>query len=378
MPRELRGRSYCRVVERSLEFGDVVIEVISSDDAALEWLVEFLDPWWRPTRRVPDWRLRVTVSAPRYRAAAHDRPDCAEPRDCFLFDQQVLSLPAWDAEGRTIVEDAERSLYFTVGDHDVEVVADPSTNRWRFPLVWILTEIAASRLRGRCLDLHAAAVEARDGAVVIAGPKHSGKSTLALEALCGGARWVGNDRVLVHGLGGAPRVQGVPSAVKLRTDTATRLPGLRAIAGVKRPSLLSEDELARAERTGDTDDDLDLAWTPAQIATILGVDRVAEAPLGAFVFPQLRADARSWEVQTLSIDELVVALTGSLYGGARLSGTATLFEALAGGAHTPRGAQIEAAARSAPGYRLLLGSDAYDDGKLAAWILGSGLAGSTR
>jgi hypothetical protein len=378
MPRELRGRSYCRVVERSLEFDGVVIEVISSDDAAVTWLTEFLDPWWRPTRRAADWRLRVTVSATGYRAAAHNRPDRIEPRACFLFDQQVLSLPAWDSDGCTIVEDAERSLYFTVGDHEVHVVADPATNRWRFPVVWLLTEIAASRLRGRCLDLHAAAIEEHGRVVVIAGPKLSGKSTLALEVLGGGGRWVGNDRVLVHGLGHAPRVRGVPSAVKLRPDTAVRLPGLSAIAGVQRPYLLSRGELAVAERTADTNDDLDLAWTPAQIATILGVDRVAEAPLGAFVFPQLRPDTRSWEVQALSIDELMAALTGSLYGGARPPGRPTIFEARAGGAHTPTTAQIEAAARAAPGYQLLLGPDAYDNGKLAAWILGSGLAGSPR
>ena len=189
----------------SLEFADVVVDIESSDAAALEWLAEFLDPWWRPSRRAADWRVRVTVSASEYRAAIEERPARAAARDCFLFDQQLFQLPAWDDEGRTTVEDAERSLYFTVAEGDVAIVADPSTNRWRFPLVWILTEVAVARLRHRCLDLHAAAVAGCRGVVVIAGPKLSGKTTLALHLLAGGGRWVGNDRVLLDGIGGAPR-----------------------------------------------------------------------------------------------------------------------------------------------------------------------------
>jgi hypothetical protein len=362
----------------SLEFADVVVEIVSSDPAALDWLAEFLDPWWQPSRQAADWQVRVAVSANRYRAAVRDRLHHAAERGCFLFDQQVFPLPAWDAEGRTTVEDAERSLYFTVTEGEVDVVADPSTNRWRFPLVWILTEVAAVRLRRRCLDLHAAAVVGSSGVIVIAGPKLSGKTTLALHLLAGGARWVGNDRVLLDGIGGEARLRGVPSAVKIRPDTAVRFPELGEVAGVDRPYLLSEAELTAAElaaaRSACTAADVDLALTPAQVATRFGVDRVAEAPLGAFVFPQVRADVRGWDVQPLSTDEVVAVLVGSLFGGRRQPNRATLFEALAGGAHTPTAEQIEAAARAAPGYRILLGPDAYDDDDLAEWILGSELA----
>ena len=173
-------------------------------------------------------------------------------------------------------------------------------------------------------------------------------------------------------------MRGVPSAVKIRPDTAVRFPelgGIDGIAGVDRPYLLSEAELAAAARFERTAADVDLALTPAQLATRFGVDRVAEAPLGAFVFPQVSADVRRWEVQPLPVDEVVAALAGSLFGGRRQPGIATLFEAFAGGAHTPTAAQLDAAARAAPGYRLLLGPDVYDDGDLAAWMLGSGLTG---
>ena len=357
---------------RSLAFADVVVEVVSSDRAALEWLTEFLDPWWQPTRRAADWRVQVDVSARGYRAATETRPARTEPRECFLFDQQVLTLPAWEGRAHTTVDDAERSLYFTVSTGAVDVAADPSTKRWRFPLVWILTEIAATRLRRRCLDLHAAAVEGGDHAVVIAGPKLSGKTSLALYLLARGGRWVGNDRVLLDDLGTTPLVRGVPSAVKLRPETVDRFPELGAIADVDRPYLLSEAELAVAARA--IVSDADLAVTPAQLARRLGVDRVAEAPLGAFVFPHVRPDVRGWDAQLLSADEVIAALADSLYGGRRAPGTTTLFEALGGGTHTATTAQLEHTARTAPAYRVLLGPDAYDDDGLAAWILDPELA----
>src|SRR4051794_21903355 len=356
----------------SLEFAGVVVEIECSDPAPLAWLAEFLDPWWRRTRRGADWHVRVVVSARRYRAAVAARPADASARDCFLFDQQVLSLPGWDEPGRTTVADAERSLCFTVADGAVDVVADPSTNRWRFPLVWILTEAAAARLRQRCLDLHAAAVDGCGRVVVIAGPKLSGKTTLALHLLARGATWVGNDRVLVDGIGTAPRVRGVPSAVKIRPETAVRFPELGGLARVDRPYLLSERELAAVEDCTRVPVEVELALTPAQVAMRLRVDRVAEAPLGAFVFPQVRTDVRGWDVQRLSEDETVVALTGCVYGGRRRPGTATLFERLVGGARSPTAAQIDDAARAAPGYRILLGPDAYDGGALADSLLGSG------
>jgi hypothetical protein len=354
----------------SLEFTDVVVEVVSSDRAALEWLVEFLDPWWQPTRRPADWQVRVDVSASGYRAATETRPARTEPRGCFLFDQQVLTLPAWGGPEHTTVDDAERSLYFTVGAGTVDVVADPSTKRWRFPLVWILTEIAATRLRERCLDLHAAAVLGDDNAVVIAGPKLSGKTSLALYLLGRGAQWVGNDRVLLDDVGTRPRVRGVPSAVKIRPETAVRVPELAALAAVDRPYLLSEREVAAAPRVACVEPDADLALTPAQLATRLGVARVAEAPFGFVVFPEVRTDVRGWDAQLLSLDEAVSALADSVFGGRRARSTTTLFEALEGGAHWPSVEHLGAAASTAPAYRVLLGADAYDDDRLAAWMLG--------
>ena len=358
----------------ALEFADVVVEIVSSDPAAHDWLAEFLDPWWTRTARVADWRVRIAASASRYAAAVNDRPARTDMRDCFLFDQQVFALPAWETDGRTTVEDAERSLYFTVSAGQVEVVADPSTNRWRFPLVWILTEIAAARLRGRGrgLDLHAAAVEGCGHVVVIAGPKLSGKTTLALHLLAAGAPWVGNDRVFLDGIGAVPRVRGVPSAVKLRPDTVVRFPELGHLASVDRPYLLSEAEFAEAERSTRTPTEFDLAFTPAQVAHRLGVDRVSDAPLGAYVFPEIRADVQGWDALRLPTDEVAAALASSVYGGRRQSGTTTLFEAIEGGAVSPTTEQIEDAARRAPGYRIVLGPDAYEDGELAAWILGSG------
>jgi hypothetical protein len=178
--------------------------------------------------------------------------------------------------------------------------------------------------------------------------------------------------VLLGGVGGAPRVRGVPSAVKVRPDTVARFPELSALAGAPRPYLLSETELATADRAAEEATEFHLAFTPAQVATRLGVERIAEGPLGAFAFPRVRADVRGWDVQRLSTDELVEALASSVYGGPRRLGTATLFETHEGGAHVPTAAQIEAAAGAAPGYRILLGPDAYDD-DLAACVLDLGL-----
>ena len=89
--------------QRSLEFAGVVVGITSADHAALEWLVEFLDPWWRTSLGAADWSVHIDVSASRYRAARAALPVGAKAGDCFLFDQQVFTLPAWDEEGQTNV-----------------------------------------------------------------------------------------------------------------------------------------------------------------------------------------------------------------------------------------------------------------------------------
>jgi hypothetical protein len=344
-----------------LECGSTVVDLESDDEAAAEWLCEILDPWFTASARPADARLRVSTDPRLYAALARQRPDASASKACLALDQRLVAMPAWPRGDALVLADEKRSCFIVVSPERISVVGDAATRRWRFTLQLVLIEIVATRLRrAGALDLHAAAIEHRGHAIVFAGPKGSGKTTLSLHLLrAAGGRWIANDRAFAVHDATSFVVRGIPVAVKIQPATLAHLPELgRNLAGVERPFLRSLAELSR-ETGPDVPRDVELALSPAQLASRLGVEPLGLAPLGALVFPEIRADRRGFGVEQLDTTGVRERLAASLYGVAAGRTEPTIFEKLDGGLRPPPTDLADALCEAVPGYRVVVGVDAY-------------------
>jgi hypothetical protein len=268
--------------------------------------------------------------------------------------------------------DAERSCFLRIRPGQVDLIADDSTRRWRFTLLWIVLEIVATRLRQTHVDVHAASVESSGRALLIVGPKNAGKTTLSFHLMrWRGCRSIANDRCFVGGEGLTPLVLGMPTAIKIRPPTLTRFPELRrGLPPVARPYLYTLAELETALASDEPVDSVDFALTPIQVALRLGADTRAAAPLGAIVFPNICDDEATWAIESLPAEKVVAGIYASLYGDATGERPTTFFEELGGGQRRASRPLITAIASAVAGYRVRLGRDAYADGALGERLLG--------
>ena len=361
-----------RQTQRTLAYGPTAITLRSDDRAALDWLAEFLGPWFTPSTRSADWQVTLSSAAQRYDAIAARRPADAAPRACFALDQQLVALPAWPESGAIAIADPERSCFLVVEPFRVGLFGDVATRRWRFTLQWVCHEIAATRLRRTALDLHAAAVESDGAAILIVGPKGAGKTTLAFQLLRSGrCRWITNDRAFAGRSASGCDVRGMPTPVKILAPTLRRFPELRrGLRPLERPYLHQLGEILGADRDEtDRPAEVEFALSPAQVAHQLHVQAIDAAPLGAIVFPEIRADVAGYALERLDPPVVGAKLWRNLYGTASARSEPTLFEEIEGGLRAPQRELADGLAGSVPGYRIVLGRAADDAPDLIARVL---------
>jgi hypothetical protein len=357
--------------EPGVRCGPVVVGLDGDDQAAVQWLIEVVHPWFPLTDEAPD--VRVTVSTAPGAYAAIPRPAGAKLRPCFALDRKLVAFPSWPVADGIALDDAERGCVLVVSPAQIALVGDPSTRRWRFTLQLVLIEIAATLARRTALDLHAAAVARGGRAIAIAGPKRAGKTTLSLHLLRSGlCRWIANDRAFAARENGALVVRGVPAAVKIQPETVVAFPELRhGLASRERPYLQSVAEVCEA-RGGDARDAAEeLALSPAQLACQLGLEPLAAAPLGTVVFPEIVTDAVGFVLERLDPPAAAERLWQNLYGYTSGARKPTIFEQCHGGRSEPSRELARAVAESAAAFRVGLGRDAYQTPDFARRLLDS-------
>ncbi len=270
--------------------GPAVVDVDTDTADAFRWLVEFLTPWVAATTfGHGDVLVRFTCSHAAFDLLDRRSATATATIPCFALDSHLVTLPGWDDGEGVVLADRQLRCFYRVGVRHVEVVARPGDRQARLGLMRVVREMLTSRrlARGRVVDLHAAAFEAGPGAVLIVGPKQSGKTTLLCYALASAeARLIANDRVVVD-LDRAPGiVQGIPTLVSVRPHTVDFFPALRRGA-TGRPVLLHSGE-CEVEQNGKADG-RGLSLSPAQLAQRLGSSCARGAPLAAIVFPEISA-----------------------------------------------------------------------------------------
>jgi hypothetical protein len=154
----------------------------------------------------------------------------------------------------------------------------------------------------RLVSLHAGAARVGDGLIVLPGDSMSGKSTLSLQLAARGARFIGDDRLLV-GDGSALGGDGGPAGVALGLTPRVRLP-FHPAAGADYAAFIG-----RHMTVEHRDDD--------GVATIATVDpeRIGGAPFGesapisAIVVPRrVEADESALDLRPLARGQAALAL----------------------------------------------------------------------
>jgi hypothetical protein len=230
------------------------------------------------------------------------------------------------------------------------------------------------------LDLHAAAMVVDERALVLVGPKQSGKTTLLVSALKSGrAGLLANDRVLIDAEPERPRAWGIPTLVSLRAGTLELCPDLQRDLP-ERPTLLHRAELRDAETVIHPADRVprEFGLTSAQLASRLGVPIVGRAPLGGIIFLEITSAVDTWSLEQLRASDGSIRLLECRYGGSSPCRAPTIFGDLCGRVtecHEPAGAHAERIAGEIPLYRCRLGPHAYRDGP-SAWLRALGFPAS--
>lgn len=167
-----------------------------------------------PPEGAPHWRLRIDGAPP---APAPAGAPAAEWSDGDLRVRLARVPAGW------------RLAYDDTGTYDVS--ADGARWTWhpgpRAPRELVqadlLGRVLALALAARgALPLHGAAVTVGGRGIVLLGPKHAGKSTLAAALAAGGARLVADDMAAVDG-GAAPRLLPGAPLLRLWHDAADHL-----------------------------------------------------------------------------------------------------------------------------------------------------------
>jgi hypothetical protein len=289
---------------------------------AARWLQGFLKPWMAETAfGSGDVLVTFTRSQVAFDALRRQSLSAARLIPCFVLDRQVVTLEGWDDnEGGLVLADTELGCFYRVRERHIDIVGGPEERRAKLGLMRVVREILAARTlaAGRTLDLHAAAFEVGRRAVLIAGPKKSGKTTLLCYALASGkARLIANDRVFVEIAGEDPTdVCGIPTLVSIRPDMLRSFPMLR-------------NEPSRTA-TPDVTVPRPMHLSPAQVAERLGSSCVRTAPLTAIVFPEITGDQETWTVDALSTADGIARLSASFYGDRPRDSVPTILEQMGG------------------------------------------------
>jgi hypothetical protein len=343
--------------------------VACEEPSIVNWLDEFLIPAFEVLRAGSPADFHVTIHADpsAYATIAAKRPNSPlPPKGCFALDQEVVAHPHWRAAGRVVLDDARLGAFYALEGRRAEVFLEPGSPRARSAAMRVIRESASVRALKDpdLLLLHAAALEHRGRAVLIAGPKGSGKTTSLLYlAAASGARILANDRALLH-LGGAEiEVQGMPTVVSIRDGTLEllRLPRLHALRRTPSPSrhTLAEIEALAADAHEMPTEPFRVS--PAQLAYVAGVSLSARGRLSAILFPEARPGEASVRLDRLSASEATRRLQSARFGIASAKAAPTVFEELLQRERAEDREQrwLAELGRCAPCFNIALGPHAY-------------------
>jgi len=293
--------------------GSTLLEVLA-EDRDLVWLAEF----FRPALEVADGggsppaaRVRLGRDPDRY-ARLRERLGSREPEpfEAFTLDGGFAVLPGFrdDRQWRWAF-DARRHTFFGVDPtaREVDVLTESPAPEARLGLMRVVRELVwATRLGLGELPLHASGFVLGGRASLVCGRRRSGKTSLLIHALRGGADLLANDRILVAS-GVQPVARPVPTIVSIRKGTLERFEGCRErfdAARYDRARTIAEcaPGIARGAPSTRREDRLP-GISPAQLARLFHRELVGEAPIERILFASIDPAAEGLALEPLTREE---------------------------------------------------------------------------
>jgi len=302
-------------------FRGVQIAVHSNEAAPLRWLAEFLAPHLvAETAGSPRREVSLIIDPQRYvRLLAKPGGRCERQIDCFTVDGEFERLALWrdDPDGRLLHDARAQSfVWISTGHGTIDIITRIDHARMRVSLMRVVRELAMLQALHRGdLFIHGAAAACRGRAVIIAGQKRSGKTTMLLGLLRRAhVQYLSNDRLMVDPAADPPLVRGVPTIVKVRAESLRLLPSLTEPAlGHPRRHYLTMQECASGSTLIEPPTRQPPSMSPAQFCRWLGVQPLAAAPLGALVFPRVDPTVERFVLRELGASEAADRIHASLF-----------------------------------------------------------------
>jgi hypothetical protein len=337
--------------------------------SVVKWLDEFLTPAFEVLEdgSAADFHVTIHADPSAYATIAAKRPKGPlPPKGCFALDQEVVAHPHWTAARRIVLDDARLGAFYALEGTHAEVFLDPGSPRARSAAMRVIRETASVRVLNDpdLLLLHAAALEHCGKAVLIAGPKGSGKTTSLLYlAAASGARILANDRSLLCLRGTEIEVRGMPTVVSIRDGTLEllRVPRLHALRRTPSPSRHTLAEIAALAADAQEVPTEPFRLSPAQLAYVAGVSLSARGRLSAILFPEARPGEASVRLDRLSASEATRRLQSARFGIASAKAAPTVFEELLGRERAEDREQrwLAELGRRVPCFHIAIGPQAY-------------------
>lgn len=365
---------------RRFAFGGLGIHVTSPDAATLGWLEEFLAPAFTvDDGPAADCAVHLIIDDQRYRALQATRPAGTLPTTvCFVLDKGATRMPWWSlASGDRVCADDQHEVLYVGGASrpHADVVSPPGNAALRLALMRAVRELAMNAAwTHRSLVLHAAAVTVGDRGILIAGPKHAGKTSLLIHCLhASGVHFLSNDRVVMELDGGNAVLRGMPTIVSIRPGTLELFPELGA--RLRRADFHTRLTLAEVHRQparrADGRADRSANLSPVQLCHVLDVPMTERALAQVLVLPRIDPDVVGIDVRPLTTHEATARLPHVLFAAAA---TERISEVFTG---DPRHIDAQPttverlwreAVQSLRVFECRLGPDAFSSGAPAAFI----------
>ena len=362
------------------------VAVSSPEASDLQWLSESMTPAFSVDADVTSAavRIHVVVDPKRHQRLLSAGPaEAGELVPFFGFDGHSAEFQRC-AGVDNCVQDSELRLFYTLagavaGPPDspnppapiIEIIAQQWRASIRVALLRMLRELASQRLPARqCRQMHAAALENDAHGLLICGPRRAGKTSLLLHLLrARRTRYLANDRALLH-LGAAddPWLSGMPTVVSIRERTVRLLPSLD-LDGMHH--WLARMTLAEARALA-APSDLEqrpaspqaLSLSPAHLLDWLAVESADSAPLGGVFFPEVDESIQGIRLARLGSEDIHARLADSM-----MPPRATELTDWLDGLAATGGMLDDVRWPKVPGYRCILGRNAFEDAASADRLL---------
>ena len=309
----------------------------SDNPADLAWLQAFLGPAFEKSSVMGEQTFALERSPEAVRSAQRLESTTAERVAAFVLDTGLEELPGTtNAAGAITAYDSFFEVAYRRGTIISIADAESSTanRRARGALMRAIREAAMDHVwcDGASI-LHGASFAVGNRAILVAGAKEAGKTSLLCAALLGfpEASFLSNDRLVLQKSGKNVRAHALPTIVSIRAGSTQVVPSLSAALSGARENYLGAPtpESEKPDR-----------WTlsPKQLSSLLGCSMQREAEVACCLFPRIDQGENSFTLRELTANERRVRILESAFARNDLGRRSELFRTNA--VDFPSGAQL--------------------------------------